>query len=84
MNTSSELLIGQTISNLRILPPEAVRQVADYVEFLQTKYRSVSPIGSSESLLACWGKWQFTPDERAELDAYIQTTREMDDDRLSA
>ncbi len=76
MNTLSELLIGQTVSKLRILPPEAVRQVADYVEFLQTKYRSVSPVGSPESLLACWGKWQFTPDERAALDACIQSTRE--------
>ena len=84
MNTPSEHLIGQTISKLRILPPEAVRQVADYVEFLHTRYRAVSPVGSPKSLLACWGKWQFTPDERAELDAYIQATREMDNDRLSA
>ena len=77
MNRSSELLIGQTISKLHVLPPGLVCQVADYVEFLQTKYRPVSPVGSPESLLVCWGKWQFTSEERAELDAYIQTSREL-------
>ena len=45
---------------------------------------SAWPVGSPEATLACWGKWQFEAEERAALDAYTQTVREMPDDRLSA
>lgn len=83
-NGPAGFLLRQTVSNLQNLPPEAVGQVSDFVEFLQTKCLPILTVGSPESLLAGWGKWQFTPAERTELDADIRATRERGNDRLFA
>ncbi|MEA3308885.1 MAG: DUF2281 domain-containing protein [Chloroflexota bacterium] len=46
----NEFLIERTVSNLQILPPKAVRQVVDFVEFLQTKYQHVPTADSPKPL----------------------------------
>ena len=85
MSKAHDVLIEQIVSELRVLPGEAVQEVLDFVGYLQAKRRRDWIIcGSADALLACWGKWRFEPGERAELDAYIQALREMPDDRLSA
>ncbi len=81
----SDALIEQITTGLEGLPEPIVRMVLDFTEYLRARYRlPPHPVGSPEAMLACWGKWQFEAEERAALDAYIQTVREMPDDRLSA
>lgn len=81
----SDTLIEQITTGLEGLPEPIVRMVLDFTEYLRARYRlPLHPAGSPEAMLACWGKWQTEPEERAALDAYIQTVREMPDDGLSA
>ena len=47
-SSSYDLLIGQTVSSLQVLPPKAARQVADFVEFLRTKYQPAPTLDRSE------------------------------------
>ncbi len=78
MIEKTESLIGVVISGLQLLPPEAIRQVMDFVEFLRTRYVAPSSTNGVEAMLACWGTWHFALNERKELDAYLQATRKMD------
>jgi len=81
----SDALIEQITTGLEGLPEPIVRMVLDFTKYLRASYRlPPHPVGSPAAMLACWGKWQFEAEERAALDAYIQTMREMPDDRLSA
>jgi hypothetical protein len=81
----SEALIEQITTGLEGLPDPIVRMVLDFTRYLRARYRlPLHPVGSREALLACWGKWQTGTEERAALDAYIQTAREMPDERLFA
>ncbi len=81
----SDGLIEQITTELEGLPEPIVRMVLDFTAYLRARHRlPLHPVGSPEAMLACWGKWQTEPEERAALDAYIQTMREMPDDRLPA
>ena len=86
MNTATVTLLDQVMAELRALPADAVREVLDFAGYLRMKRQTPQPaVGSAAAILACRGTWRFDPDEREELDAYIQAMREMpDDDRLSA
>ena len=67
---------------VRDLPPEKVRQVIDYADYLRSKYAPNAPQpGSAEAVLQALeqvGPLQFTPWELYTLLAEIQTMREMD------
>jgi len=85
MNNTGQTLLKRVISQLHLLPRDALQEVLGFIGDLQIKYRAADPPpGAPQALLSCWGKWQFDPEERLELDAYIQTTRELTDDRFSA
>jgi hypothetical protein len=76
---------------VRDLPPERIRQVIDFADYLRSKYASDAPQrGSAKIILQTLeqvGALQFASGELATLLAEIQTMREMDIetyDQLSA
>jgi len=76
---------------VRGLPPDKMRQVIDFANYLRSKYASDAPRrGSAEVILqtlAQVGPLQFAPGELDTLLGEIQTMREMDIetcDQLSA
>jgi len=76
---------------VRGLPPDKMRQVIDFANYLRSKYASDAPRrGSAEVILQTLeqvGPLQFAPGELDTLLAEIQTMREMDietRDQLSA
>ena len=75
---------------VRDLPPEQMRQVIDYANYLRSKYVPDAPRRSSDQVilqaLEQFEPLQFAPGELDTLLAEIQTMREMDietDDQLS-
>ena len=67
---------------MRDLPPEKIRQVIDFADYLRSRYAPDGPErGSVEAILQALeqaGPLQFAPGELNALLADIQTMREMD------
>jgi len=67
---------------MRDLPPDKVRQVIDFAEYLRAKYGSTAPQpGSAEAILQAieqTGPLQFAPGELDGLLSELQALRDMD------
>ena len=72
----------QLAAAVRDLPPEKIRQVIDFADYLRSRYAPDGPErGSVEAILQALeqaGPLQFAPGELNALLADIQTMREMD------
>ena len=67
---------------VRDLPPERIRQVIDFADYLRSRYVPAAPRqGSAEAVLQALeqvGPLQFAPGELDALLAEVQMMREMD------
>jgi len=72
-------LVEQLTGKLRKLPDEKVREVMDFVEFLESKEQRQPQRGSAEAILRHVGGWQFEPGELEALLADIERMRDMED-----
>ncbi len=79
-NVTPELL-RDLAGKLQELPEDRLREVLDFVDFLQGHRIQQSNRGSPEALLRHVGTWSFAPGELDRLLADIQEMREMEVDR---
>ena len=74
-------LLRSLEGKLQELPEDRLRQVLDFVEFLQSHQLQQSNRGSPEVLLQHAGTWSFAPGELDRLLSDIQEMREIELDR---
>lgn len=69
-------IVEEVLSKLIHLPEDKLREVLDFVDFLNFKEASRNR-GSAEAILSCFGTWKFEAGEWDEIEGFIQMTREM-------